>query len=237
MVTGTIRQTFGVPLAPPRRAATLSAISPSGTARPSDVLLSSGHGTVTGLFDVQYLAALRDRNTEVENHLVTWFSRPVRLKLRAKLRSPELVEDAFQETFLRTLSYFRAGKTLDNPGSLPGFVYSVCNNVAMELLRSHTRHPQFSDTDPGPVDNTLDPERQMVTTERKARVRRLLEELSAKDRQLLRRVFLDEENKDAVCSEFHVDRTYLRVLLYRARQKFRAVISQEDKRSAAAARS
>jgi len=192
---------------------------------------------VTGLFDAHYLAALRDRNAEVENHLVAWFSRPVRLKLRAKLRSPELVEDAFQETFLRTLSYFRAGKTLENPNSLPGFVNSVCSNVAMEMLRSHTRHPQFSESDVDPVDGTPDPEHEMVTTERKARVRRLLEELSVKDRQLLRRVFLDEEDKDEVCSEFKVDRTYLRVLLYRARQKFKAAIFQEDKRSAAAARS
>lgn len=235
MLTGAIRQTF--PVRSDHCVSALSAMTPSPRTRPSEVLLSSVHGKVTGLFDDHYLAALRERNAEVENHLVTWFSRPVRLKLRTKLRSPELVEDAFQETFLRTFSYFRSGKTLDNPASLPGFVNSVCTNVAMELLRSHTRHPLFLDTDPGPVDAALDPERQMVTTERKARVRRLLEELSDKDRQLLRRVFLDEENKDAVCSEFKVDRTYLRVLLYRARQKFRAVMSQEEKRSTAAVRS
>lgn len=207
---------------------------------PPNLLLCSVHGTVTSLFDTSsfntsYLEALRDRNPEVEDHLVAHFSRPVRVKLRARLKSPELVQDAFQETFLRTLAYFRAGKTLDNPGSLPGFVYSTSHNVAMEFLRAHTRHDQLADDHPGPVDRGMDPERQMVTTERKARVRRLLEELSDKDRQLLRRVFLDEENKDSVCREFNVDRSYLRVLLYRARQKFKSAISGEDKRGLMAA--
>jgi RNA polymerase sigma-70 factor (ECF subfamily) len=200
-------------------------------------LLSSVHGTVNGLFDASYLQALRERNADVENHLVEWFTRPVLAKLRTRLRSPELVQDAFQETFLRTLAYFRAGKTLDNPGSLPGFVFSMCHNVSMEFLRAHTRHDQLPEDSPGPVDRAMDPERQMVTTERKATVRRLLETLSDKDRQLLRRVFLEEEDKDEVCSEFHVDRTYLRVLLYRARQKFKAAISHDDKQRTTAVRS
>lgn len=203
----------------------------------SEALLSSVHGKVTDLFDTQYLAALRDGKTEVEEHLVSQFSRPVRLKLRARLRSPELVQDAFQETFLRTLTYFHSGKTLDNPGSLPAFIYTTCHNVAMEFLRSHTRHPQLIDGDPGPEDGRMNPEREMVTTELKARVRCVLEELSARDRQLLHRVFLDEENKDTVCREFKVDRTYLRVLLYRARQKFRDAVSQQKTRGAAAGRS
>jgi RNA polymerase sigma-70 factor (ECF subfamily) len=227
MLTGSICETPRIPLTLAGQLRTLAARK----RRPPKPLLSSVHGTVTGLFDESYLQALRDRNAEVENHLVAWFTRPVRAKLRARLRSPELVQDAFQETFLRTFLYFRAGKTLDNPASLPGFVYSTCHNVAMEFLRSHTRHDQLPDEGPGPVDRTPDPEGQMVTLERKATVRRLLDALSEKDRQLLRRVFLEEENKDSVCSEFQVDRTYLRVLLYRARQKFRAAMTHEARRS------
>ena len=202
-----------------------------------DVLLSSGNRTVTGVFDESYLAALRARNPDVENHLISSFSTPVRLKLRARLRSPELVEDAFQETFLRVFSHFRGGKTLNNPGSLPGFVHGMCHNIAMELLRSHTRHDQIPEHHQGPVDQSQDPQSQLVTEERKAMVRRLLEELPEKDCRLLQRVFLDEEDKDVVCGEFQVDRGYLRMLLFRARQRFKAAVKRDTLRKTAVARS
>jgi RNA polymerase sigma-70 factor (ECF subfamily) len=200
-------------------------------------LLSSVNRTVTGLFDESYLAALRAQNTDVENHLISCFSTPIRIKLRARLRSPELVEDAFQETFLRIFSYFRAGKTLNNPASLPGFVHGMSHNIALEFLRAHTRQDQLPEHHQGPVDTSLDPQRQMVTEERKAMVRRLLKELPEKDGRLLQRVFLDEEDKDTVCREFRVDRGYLRMLLFRARQRFRIAVKRETGRKATVARS
>lgn len=198
-------------------------------------LVFSFHRRVAGLFDETYLDGLKERNADAQSQLVSAFSRPVLNKLRARLRSPELIQDAFQETFLRVLTYFGSGKTLDRPGSLAGFVHATCQNVALELLRGHTRHDQFPENFPEPIAAGLDPERQLVTEERKAMVRRLLNELSDKERQLLKRVFLDEEDKDTVCRELEVDRSYLRVLLYRARQKFKAVVSLDNKKKAAGA--
>jgi RNA polymerase sigma factor (sigma-70 family) len=192
--------------------------------------LSSGNRTVAGLFDESYLAALRAQNTDVENHFISCFSTPIRIKLRARLRSPELVEDAFQETFLRIFSYFRSGKTLNNPASLPGFVHGTSHNIALEFLRAHTRQDQLPEHHQGPVDAALDPQRQMVTEERKAMVRRLLKGLPDKDRRLLQRMFLDEEDKDTVCREFHVDRGYLRMLQFRALARFRAALKRETGR-------
>src|SRR3954454_14688165 len=113
-------------------------------------LLSSVNRTATGVFDESYLAALRAQNAEVENHLVACFATPVRIKLRSRLRSPDLVEDSFQETFLRVFSHFRAGKTLNSPSSLPGFVHGVCHNTALQLLRENTRQDQLPDNHQGP---------------------------------------------------------------------------------------
>lgn len=189
---------------------------------PAGLVYSVRSGVADLLFDQDYLIALKDRNADAENFLVTHFTRPVRLKLRARLRSPELIQDAWQETFLRVLTYFRSGKTLDNPASLPGFVHSVCHNVALEFLRGHTRHDQIPENFPDAKDTSPSPESQMVAAERQEFVRGVLRELPDKDRQILRRVFLDEEDKDRVCDEFHVDRTYLRVLLHRARNRFKS---------------
>ncbi len=56
-----------------------------------------------------------------------------------------------------------------------------------------------------------------------AKIREILEELSEKDRRLLREVFLEERDKDEVCRDFGVDRDYLRVLLHRAKQSFKSL--------------
>jgi DNA-directed RNA polymerase specialized sigma24 family protein len=61
-------------------------------------------------------------------------------------------------------------------------------------------------------------------------VRRLLKGLPDKDRRLLQRMFLDEEDKDTVCREFHVDRGYLRMLQFRALARFRAALKRETGR-------
>ncbi len=177
------------------------------------------------LFDENFLSALRARDPDAENYLVAHFSRPVQAKLRARLRSPELIQDACQETFLRVIRYFGSGKTLDNPSSLPGFVHSVCHNVALEFLRSHTRQNQIPGNAPEVEDASPGPERQFAAGERHDLVGSVLEAMNEKDRQLLRRVFLDEEDKDVVCREFQVDRNYLRVLLHRARNRFREALA------------
>ncbi len=189
----------------------------------SHLLNSIRNGAGEVLFDERFLNSLTNQDTDAEARLIDHFSRPVRLKLRARLRSPELAEDAFQETFLRIFRYFRGGKTLDNPSSLPGFVHSVCHNVALELLRAHTRQPQIPEHSVERADQSPGAESQMVTAERRQLVGRVLEELSERDRQVIRRVLLDEEDKDAVCSDLQVDRANLRLLLHRARIRFRTV--------------
>jgi RNA polymerase sigma-70 factor (ECF subfamily) len=177
-------------------------------------------------FDDQFLRALRDRDPGAEGRLVSTFSVPVRCKLRGLLRSPELIQDASQETFLRVLRYFQIGKTLDNPANLPGFVLTVCRNTGLEYLRAYTRHDQIPPDMPEQADERNSPEEGAVEGERREMVRRILADLREKDRNLLRRVFLEEEDKDRVCADLNVTRDYLRVLLHRARLRLRSEIER-----------
>lgn len=229
-------QTVDIPERHPGWTETAQAVDGQSSPGALNTLLSSRQASGRYVFDEYYLAALKARDPEVENHLIAHFSTAVRVKLRARLRSPELVDDGYQETFLRVLTYFRAGKTLNNASSLPGFIHGMCNNIALELLRRHTRQDQIPENHQGPIDSSLDPQDQLVTDERKAMVRRLLGELSEKDSRLLRRIFLDEEDKDAVCREFHIDRDYLRIVVFRARKRFRNIIEREGARGAVAGR-
>jgi DNA-directed RNA polymerase specialized sigma24 family protein len=56
-------------------------------------------------------------------------------------------------------------------------------------------------------------------------VRNVLSQLPRRDQAILRSVFLEEMDKDDVCQRFGVRRNYLRVLLYRAKEKFRAAMA------------
>jgi RNA polymerase sigma-70 factor (ECF subfamily) len=72
-----------------------------------------------------------------------------------------------------------------------------------------------------PPDPRADSESRLVTEERRRRVRKILEEMPERDRCILRSLFLEERDKDGVCRQMNVDRDYLRVLLHRAKLKFR----------------
>ena len=67
----------------------------------------------------------------------------------------------------------------------------------------------------------------MVSKQSAERVRKILAALPPRDRDLLRAVFLEEQDKDAVCRAIGVDRNYLRVLLHRAKDKFKALYEKE----------
>jgi RNA polymerase sigma-70 factor (ECF subfamily) len=91
----------------------------------------------------------------------------------------------------------------------------------MELLRASTRHPPIPEEARNLADLRADPEGGVVTRERKELVRSILAELADKDRDILRAVFLDEADKSEICKRFQVDRDYLRVLVHRAKSRFR----------------
>jgi RNA polymerase sigma-70 factor, ECF subfamily len=188
------------------------------------------------LFDDSYVRALNQHDTETEGHLISYFSRPVRVKLQMCLRSAALVEDAQQETFLRVITYFRSGKTLNNPASLPSFVRAVCHNVALEFLRAHTRYEQLGEDAAKRADGSPDPERQALTAERRQNMRRLLLNLRERDRSLLFRVSINGEDRDLVCRDLDVDRGYLRVLLHRAAQRLKAGFKPSSRRPGEAER-
>lgn len=67
----------------------------------------------------------------------------------------------------------------------------------------------------------------MVSRQFSERVQKIVSVLPARDRDLLRAVFLEERDKDAVCRDIGVNRDYLRVLLHRAKDKFKAVCEKE----------
>jgi RNA polymerase sigma-70 factor, ECF subfamily len=174
-------------------------------------------------FDRDYLDRLKSGDPETEAHFTRYFRELLLIKLRSRLRSPAAVEDAIQETFLRVLRAVRQPGGIQSPGGFGSFVNSVCNNVLFELYRSHSRvAPLGDDTGAQIVDPRVGSEESVVLDEERALVRKVLETLPPKERQLLDWLFFEERDKDEICRTLGIDRNYLRVLLHRAKQRFKA---------------
>jgi RNA polymerase sigma-70 factor, ECF subfamily len=178
--------------------------------------------------DEEYLEALRRRDSEAEEYLASSFSRQVRTTLRKKFHSAEIVEDATQETFLRVLLFFQSGKTLRAASSLPSFVKAVSIYVSLEMLRERGQGAPTTEELPERIDNLRDPESMAVFGERREIVRRALRQVDGKDAHLLRRVFFEEADKDQICQELKISRQYLRVMVHRAKLRFKGAVQALD---------
>jgi RNA polymerase sigma-70 factor, ECF subfamily len=177
-------------------------------------------------FDEDYLKALQACDPDAERELISTFTRRVQAKARRRLRSPEMADDVTQETLLRVLSYFRAGKTLKEPASLPRFVASTSINVSLEMVRELARQGNAVSKGSDPVDENTDPERSFFSQESKQIVRAALSSLDAEDQHLIRRAYLEGADRDQLCAELRISREYLRVLLFRAKGRFKAAVQQ-----------
>ncbi len=180
-------------------------------------------------FDDDYVRRLREGDRWTEEHFVRYFSELVLIKLRSRVRSIEAIDDVRQEVFLRVLRALRSPDGLRDGRKLGAFVNSVCNNVLLESYRARGRAEQLdSDSYRQVMDTSTAVDEALVTGETRARVRVVLEQLPPKDARILRAMFFDECDKDVICREFDVDRNYLRVLLHRAKDKFREQYRRGD---------
>ena len=184
-------------------------------------------------FDLEYVAKLRDGDPDIRAHFTAHFGHLLDVKLRARLRSRQMVEDARQETLLRVFATLR-DSSKRQPENLGAFVHAVSTNVLFEMFRAESRTTPMGENCPEPADARAGPEDQVVTADRKRLVHQVLREMPDRDSQLLREVFLDERDKDDICRAHGIDREYLRVLVHRAKNRFRTLLENSLQRGAGA---
>ena len=173
-------------------------------------------------FDKAYVERLRVGDALTEEHFVAYFEQLLRIKLRSRMLTSDKVEDLRQETFIRVIAVIRKDG-VRQPERFGAFVNSICNNVLLEHYRSSTKNQPMEDAHMDIPDKVLDLDGMLITMQSAERVRRTLDGMPKRDRDLLRDIFLEEKEKDTVCREFGVDREYLRVLVHRAKDKFKAL--------------
>jgi RNA polymerase sigma-70 factor (ECF subfamily) len=159
-----------------------------------------------------------DRAAETE--LFSRYARGVRVIVSRGSSDRAVVDDLCQETFGIALEKIRRGDIRD-PERLSGFIASLARNIVIEHFRRAGRRagPVAAETDPAPS-----PLEVLVARERDAAVRAVLAELgSDRDRQILLRFYVNEDNKAQICRDLGLSSLHFNRVLFRARERYRAI--------------
>ena len=180
-------------------------------------------------FDAEYVRRLTNGDPEVEDHFASYFTNVLDLKLRVRLHTWQSIDDVKQETLARVLTILRQGEGVKQPERFGAFVSAVCNNVIREQQRFEGRYDPLDEQAEESADSTVDLDAPLVHDDLRREIEQIMRELPEKDSSILRAVYLQEMDKEEVCRRHQVDAGYLRVILHRAKVRFRvAYLGERD---------
>ena len=181
-------------------------------------------GSFSEVSSSDLVRSIQDGNPAAEAELVARFSEGLSFLLRRWTRDRMVAEDLFQETFRLALEKIRKGEVRD-PDRLAGFLRSLAKNLSIEHYRRGSRREvreeeleaasELSATDTGQLGRFL-------REEKAALVRQVLEDLgSERDRQVLFRFYISEEDKEQIRSDLGLTGPEFNLVLFRARRRYR----------------
>jgi RNA polymerase sigma-70 factor (ECF subfamily) len=165
-------------------------------------------------------------DSRAETALVERYSRGLRGLLRHLGAPPEVADDLHQETFRIVLERLRR-RALDEPAGLAGFLRGTARNLLLAERRKTARRRTEGDDEllaqavhPAPSQLSV-----TLLDEEAEAVRRLIRELPTdRDRQLLLRYYVGDEDRESLCADLGLDRVHFNRVLFRARQRFKETL-------------
>lgn len=162
-------------------------------------------------------------DSTAEEEVVRRYKQGVAIIIDQIVRSPSVTEDVSQDTFRIVLEKIRHGDVRE-PERLSGFVCSVARNAAIQHIRRARR--LNSQEAIGNVEQIPDPApsqlEQMLKQEKAGIVRQIINELKIeRDRELLLRYYISEEDKDRICADLNLTRAQFNNVIFRATKRFK----------------
>jgi RNA polymerase sigma factor (sigma-70 family) len=171
-------------------------------------------------FSDEYVARLRSHDSETWEHFDAYFRPRIRTKFRAQFPW-EMVDDLSGETMVAVLEKIGQGEPR-NSACLAAYVLQICHNKGLEALRKLAGDKQSAEVDwnlfPG---RGKTPQQAVLDHELGEQVAKAFNKLPSRDRGALASVFYDGRDRDEVCKECGLTRDQLKMILFRARQKFK----------------
>ena len=129
------------------------------------------------------------------------------------------VDDIVQESLARLLVATREEK-IQNPAAVGAFLNGICRNVISEYRRKNMRDEPMPEVVPEPPSKSI-PEAELF--ELRQAIAQGLDQLSGRDRQVLRAFYLEEKSKEEILKQTGMSDENFRVVLCRAKERFRAI--------------
>ena len=172
-----------------------------------------------------------DRGAEEE--LIRRYSRGLLYLLRRRTGNEALALDIRQDAFCVALEKLRS-EPLDNPQRLAPYL----RQTAINLLSADHRKAVRRRTDPDSelveraADDGAGPFENVSREEAAKAVRALLEELRVpRDREILIRLYLRDDDRDAICADLGIDSAHFNRVLFRAKERFKALLERAERKS------
>ncbi len=165
-----------------------------------------------------------DRAAEAE--LVARYGERLGFLLRRWTRDEDAAQDLFQETFRQAIEKLRGGE-LRQPERLAAYLVSLAKNLSTYHYRKGDRRAAYHH-DPGKEADFADPSPSLLDLllghEKADLVRQVLTELpTARDREILSRFYLAEDDSKMICAELGLAASHFKRVLFRARQRYRTL--------------
>ena len=157
----------------------------------------------------------------------------LRALILRRVRDPEMAADILQDAAVTTLEKLRSGE-IAHPENVGGYLY----RVALNHLRNHRRKDRSALSSADGLEELPASEndggwesirgRQWATA-----ARQMLEELPvARDREVLVRFYLDDEDREKICRELRLSEEHFNRVIFRARNRFRELVEHRGFRKA-----
>jgi RNA polymerase sigma-70 factor (ECF subfamily) len=171
------------------------------------------------------VARIASGDRDAETEFIRRYKRGVHVLVRRRCRPGDaIVEDLAQEVLARVLERLRAGAIRDGR-SLPAYVQTTIVYMTGAEYRSRRPMEQPSTLENVPSDES--PSERVSVSELGSLLRKLLKQMPvARDREILVRFYLDEEEKNDICQRLGIDATHFHRVVFRARERFRELLSQ-----------
>lgn len=160
-----------------------------------------------------------------ETLLVQKYSRGLLFILRKLLGDEARAQDIHQDAFALVIQKARAGM-IREPRYVSAFLRTTARNLAMGETRKDIRRQTYTNPDAvaGAADPGLCAYCELEREQKSKIVRDLLEELRMpRDRELLARFYLADEDKEDICEDLGLTAAHFDRVLHRARRRFREI--------------
>ncbi len=135
------------------------------------------------------------------------------------------VDDIVQEALMRFMLAARDEK-IHNPAAVGAFLNGICRNVVSEYRRRNMRDEPMPEVVPEPPGKSI-PESELF--ELRQAITLGMEQLAERDRRVLRAFYLEEKSKDEILKQTGMTDENFRVVLCRAKERFRAIYLEQTK--------